>query len=186
MDGYALTPPFFPTPSFGWFFYGLMLVCCLALVATDLKSQRLPNRLTVSMLLLGLVMNLVRAIWLGINEEPGRYFGMTGIFGGLLEGLAFSLAGFAVAFVIFTVLWQLQKCGAGDVKMMAALGAWIGPFWFLFVFAGTIVAVLIVMVIWWIVAFISKRNPGLKISYALPASISVSVLMLWFWRTTWW
>lgn len=180
-----LIPPFFPNPAFGWLFYGLLLACCLALVATDLKSQRLPNRLTVAMLLLGIVMNLVRAIWLGMNEEPGRYFGMTGEFGGLLEGFTFSMAGFAVAFVVFTVLWQLQKCGAGDVKMMAALGAWIGPYWFLFVFAGTIVAVLAVMLVWWLVAFVTKRNPGLKISYALPACISVAVLTLWFWRATW-
>lgn len=181
-----MIPPFFPNAEFGWLFYGLMLACCLALVATDLKSQRLPNRLTVTMLLLGITMNLVRTIWLGVNGEPGRYFGLTGGFGGLLEGVAFSLAGFAVAFMVFTVLWQLQKCGAGDVKMMAALGAWIGPLWFLFVFAGTIIVVLFIMIIWWLVAFAMQRNPGLKISYALPASISVAGMMLWFWRATWW
>jgi prepilin peptidase CpaA len=177
-----LISPFFPHAAFGWLFYGLMLACCLALVATDLKSQRLPNRLTVTMLLLGIVMNLVRASWLGVHGEPGRYFGWTGFFGGFLEGITFSLAGFAVAFIFFTILWQLQKCGAGDVKMMAALGAWIGPYWFLFVLAGTIVAVLIIMLVWWLTAFVLKRNPGLKISYALPASISFAVLMLWFWR----
>lgn len=173
---------FFPSLPFGWFFYGLLLVCLLALVVSDLRQQRLPNYLTMPMLLLGLLLNLLRAAWLGQQGEAGRYFGLTGIGGGLVEGFCFSIAGLLIGFALFTLLWQLKKCGAGDVKLMAALGTWIGPLWFFFVFVGTIIATVFLMIIWWCYAWTMKRNPGLKISYALPAMISTAVMMLWFWR----
>lgn len=177
---------FFPDSTFAWLAYALMLACLMALVVTDLRIQRLPNFLTMPMLLLGLVINLVRAAWLGQQGEAGRYFGMTGIGGGLVEGFCFSMAGVVAGFAVFTVLWQLQKCGAGDVKLMAALGAWIGPMWFFFVFAGTIAATIVVMLVWWLYAYVKKQNPGLKLSYALPTMISTGLLMLWFWRRDLW
>lgn len=177
-----MTPPFFPDANFGWLFYGLLVACCLAAVITDLKWQRLPNYITVPTFVLGLVMNLIRSAWLGSNGEPGRYFGLTGIFGGIIEGLCFTIAGFAVAFAVFVVLLILKKCGAGDVKLMAAIGAWVGPVWFFFIFAGTIVAVIPILLSWWGYAFATKKNPGLKLSYALPAFISTSLMMLWLWR----
>lgn len=181
-----MPPSFFPDPAFGAIFYGLLIACCLALVVSDLKTQRLPNYLTMLMLLLGVVMNLIRSIWLGVLGEPGRYFGGTGVFAGIMESCSFSFTGLALAVALFTVLWQLKKCGAGDVKLMAALGAWVGPYWFLFLFAGTIVMVIPILLLWWTYAFAMKKNPGLKLSFALPAALSTALLMLWFWRKTWW
>jgi prepilin peptidase CpaA len=179
-----VTPPFFPDPIFAWVFYLALLACAFAAVVADLKTQRLPNVLTVTTFALGIVMNLIRGAWLGTQHEPGPYFGLTGPVGGAVEGLCFALAGFLVAFAFFFILWQLRACGAGDVKLMAAYAAWIGPLWFFFVFAGTIVAVLVVMVIWWLYAFATKKNPGLKLSYALPAALSLAPIMLWLWRKT--
>lgn len=173
---------FFPTPEFGWCFYGLLIVGLIALVYTDITRQRLPNILTVPLLLLGLVINVIRAAWLGMLGETGRFFGLAGTFGGIVEGLCFSGAGLLLGFMIFSMIWQLQKCGAGDVKLMAALGAWVGPLWWFFLFIGTIVAVVLVMIVWWAYAFITKHNPGLKLSYALPTLISASTLLIWFWR----
>lgn len=177
-----VTPAFFPDPTFGWLFYGLLVACCLAAVYTDLKWQRLPNYITLPACLLGLVMNLIRSGWLGTLNEPGRFFGLTGVSGGLVEGLSFAVAGFAVAFGLFVLLLILRKCGAGDVKLMAALGTWVGPLWFLFVFAGSIIAVIPILLIWWGYAYARKQNPGLKLSFALPALISVASVTLWLWR----
>jgi Flp pilus assembly protein protease CpaA len=174
--------PFFPDATFGWVFYGMMLVFMAALVVTDLRIQRLPNAITIPMLLVGVVMNIVRVAWLGSKHANFEFLGMTGAVGGAVMGLMISLAGVCVAFALFVFLWQFGKCGAGDVKLMAAVGAWISYLHFLFVFAGTIVAVVVVMLVWWGYAFTTKRNPGLKLSYALPCFISLSLLMLWFWR----
>ena len=45
----------------------------------------------------------------------------------MLDGLLFTLAGVAVAFAIMFGMWVLGVCGGGDVKLYAAVGAWVGP-----------------------------------------------------------
>lgn len=72
----------------------------------DLKTRRIPNYLTLGTALSGLAYNLV-----------GR--GLPG----LAEGFLGMLLGFA--FLILPYLWG--GMGAGDVKALAALGAWLGP-----------------------------------------------------------
>ena len=60
-------------------------------------------------------------------------------FGGAIAGLVFqivnggwtagaiSLAGWAVAIAMFLLPFALGGLGAGDVKLLGALGAWLGP-----------------------------------------------------------
>jgi prepilin peptidase CpaA len=43
-----------------------------------------------------------------------------------LAGLGFALLGFATGFGILLVLWLIGGGGGGDVKLMGALGAWLG------------------------------------------------------------
>jgi prepilin peptidase CpaA len=93
---------------------GFAMLC----VATDLHSRRIPNVLTGVGLLAGLALNAL-------------YFGG--------EGLAGSAAGLAVAFAVLLVPFALGGIGGGDVKMMAAVGALLGPR----VTAGALVAGLI-------------------------------------------
>ena len=81
---------------------GLTLVA----TATDLKNRRIPNWLTVSAAVLGLVFHVATA---GV------------------AGLWFSLGGFGVGFGILFVLWLIGGGGGGDVKLMGAVGAWVGP-----------------------------------------------------------
>ena len=71
----------------------------------DIRSRRIPNWLNVT----GLVVA----------------FGFHAIFNGI-EGLLPALGGFAVGFGILFVLWLIGGGGAGDVKLAAALGAWLG------------------------------------------------------------
>jgi prepilin peptidase CpaA len=91
----------------GW---GVALLVALWAGWLDWRFRRIPNWLTVSGFVMGLVSN-------------GLLSGWTGILAGL-EG-----AGIAIAVLIVPVI--LRGIGAGDLKLMIALGACLGPWKFL-------------------------------------------------------
>jgi len=72
----------------------------------DIRTRRIPNWLTLSGVVLGVALN-------------------TFLFE--INGLWFSLKGLGVAFGVYFVLYLLRAMGAGDVKLMAAVGAAAGP-----------------------------------------------------------
>jgi prepilin peptidase CpaA len=86
-----------------------LLICALivAIVGAvkDLRGRRIPNLLTYSGLLSGLAVRLAVSGW------PALKGGAVGV---LLAG------------GIFFVLFALGSVGGGDVKLMAAVGAWAG------------------------------------------------------------
>jgi Flp pilus assembly protein protease CpaA len=178
----AIVSSFFPNAAFAWLAYLTVAGLCLLTAAIDWKRLRIPNSMTLTILGCGLVMNSLRGVWLGWLGETGPYFQLTGPFGGLVESLCFSLAGFATGFVLFFVMWQLGACGGGDVKFMAALGAWLGPLWFLSVFVGTYVAVVLLLTVWWILALIQIVPARRAFSYAPPACLSLILCLAWIWR----
>jgi len=75
-------------------------------VGWDLAERRVPNVLTTSGALLGLA-------WALTTQGPA--------------GLAWSLGGCAVGLALFLPLFLVGGLGAGDVKLLAAFGAWLGP-----------------------------------------------------------
>jgi prepilin peptidase CpaA len=83
----------------------VVLVAVLACV-TDLRSRRIPNALTLSAALAGLL-----AHW--IVQGP--------------DGALFSASGWLVGLLVFLPFFLVRGMGGGDVKLMAALGAWLGP-----------------------------------------------------------
>lgn len=87
-----------------YLFIGAVLVALLGAV-TDVRSARLPNRLTYSALAAALILR-------------------TGLLG--WSGLKSGLVGIAIAGGLFCVLYVLGAMGGGDMKMMAAVGAWVG------------------------------------------------------------
>jgi prepilin peptidase CpaA len=85
----------------------LALAIVLALAsASDLRERRIPNAVTFPAILLGLVLNTV-------------FFGTDGLRDSA-QGLGLGLA---MLFGLFVLRWM----GAGDVKLMAAVGAIKGP-----------------------------------------------------------
>lgn len=82
-----------------------MVAASLAASVFDLKTRRIPNALTGPLLLAGLAWTAAVARWAGLVD---------GLCGAVL--LSFP----------FLVLWLLRAGGAGDAKMMMALGAWLG------------------------------------------------------------
>lgn len=74
--------------------------------ACDLRSRRIPNRVNVTILIVGLA---ARAALGGI------------------AGAAWGAAGAALGLALLLVPFQARWIGAGDVKLVAAIGAWLGP-----------------------------------------------------------
>lgn len=72
----------------------------------DVRYRRIPNWLTLAGLLLGFAINF------GIGPPEG--------------GVVFALEGFAVGFGVYMFLYVLRAMGAGDVKLMGAVGALVG------------------------------------------------------------
>lgn len=87
-----------------------MLLC--AAVTTDLRSRRIPNDLVLA----GLVMALSLHAFAMRGNTPA------------LAGPQWwaALAGAAVGLFMLMPLYLLRACGAGDVKLMAMVGAFVG------------------------------------------------------------
>ena len=106
--------------SFAWW---PMLIVLAVAVFTDLRARRIPNWLVLPFLLAGVVISPWRADWGGNSHSFGWH------------GFGQSIAGAGLSLLIFGFLFWLGGMGGGDVKLCAALGAWLGPvqmFWALF------------------------------------------------------
>ena len=89
--------------SFAWW----PTVTVLAVATfTDLRSRRIPNWLVLPFLVAGFVVSGWLLGWHGIVQ---------------------SVEGAGLGLVIYGVLFWMGGMGAGDVKLCAAIGAWIGP-----------------------------------------------------------
>jgi len=73
---------------------------------TDLRSRRIPNWLVLPFLLAGVVVSGWLYSWHGLGQ---------------------SLAGMALGGLLFGVFAWMGGMGMGDVKLCAAIGAWIWP-----------------------------------------------------------
>jgi prepilin peptidase CpaA len=83
----------------------------------DWRTHRIPNCLTVSGLFLGITLHTLIAGW---------------------RGALMSLEGAGLALVVLLPLVLMRALGAGDWKLMGAVGALLGPWMFLFVLLATI------------------------------------------------
>ncbi|WP_280155673.1 prepilin peptidase [Piscinibacter sp. XHJ-5] len=93
--------------------FAVLAVLLTAAVMSDVKSRRIPNRLVVHGLALAAGIHLV-SVFLGqaTLAPPALWSPLAG----MLAGLAFLLP-----------LYLIRACGAGDVKLMAMVGAFVGP-----------------------------------------------------------
>lgn len=90
------------------------LVMLLAVAATiDARTLRIPNWLTAGGAAIGVV--LAAAV-------PWQWLGPVWA----LQGLLWSLGGLAAALAILLPLYALRVMGAGDVKLVAMVGAFVG------------------------------------------------------------
>jgi prepilin peptidase CpaA len=83
-----------------------VVLTALAACVFDLRTRRIPNALTFGAALCAFAVALAL---------------------GGLSGLAWSMSGWLVAVAVFLPFFLLRGMGAGDVKLLGAMGAWLGP-----------------------------------------------------------
>ena len=90
-------------PLLNW---GVVIAASCYATVIDVRCRRIPNRLTFPLLLSGVIWALLS---------------------GGIPSLGDALLGMLIAGVPFITLWMIGGGGAGDAKMMLAIGAWLGP-----------------------------------------------------------
>jgi prepilin peptidase CpaA len=88
-----------------FYFTGVAAAVACGAAVCDVRTRRIPNRLTYTAVLAGLALRLGLAGWHG-----------------LLDGLLGLLTGGGIFFLLFLV----RGMGGGDVKLMGAIGSWAG------------------------------------------------------------
>ncbi len=82
------------------------LIVLLVATVVDIRSRRIPNWLSLPFLIIGVAGSAIR------GGPPAFWQSVAGV------GVAIALAG---------ILCYLRGMGMGDLKLCAAVGAWIGP-----------------------------------------------------------
>jgi prepilin peptidase CpaA len=110
---------------------GQILLGALVAVAAvfDIRYRRIPNWLVLAGILVGLAWNISSSGW---------------------SGLARASEGLGLGFILYFPLYLLRARGAGDVKLLAAVGAVTGPWNCLWIFMltavlGGVIAVVLLM-----------------------------------------
>lgn len=85
--------------------FGCACVTGVVACVTDARSRRIPNALTLSSAALAVAVRLATA-------------GPAGAFAGVV--------GMVVGLLLFMPLFVVRGLGGGDVKLLAAFGAWVG------------------------------------------------------------
>jgi prepilin peptidase CpaA len=108
----------------GWLPFVPLVVMLLVASVLDLRERRIPNWLTLSLLVGGMV--------------------QAGLGSGTVSPASSGL-GILVGFVLMFLPFALGALGGGDVKLLAAVGAWLGPMPTVGVFAAAAVVGMIIV-----------------------------------------
>lgn len=106
----------------------LLIVLITSSAYLDLRSKRIPNYLTLTGIILGIIINIY---------SNGR------------QGLVFSLFGTFIGLLMLLIPFILGGMGGGDVKLMAAIGALKGWRFVLLttIYSGLVGGIIIIIII---------------------------------------
>jgi prepilin peptidase CpaA len=147
-----------------------LLAALFSLIAgwTDWRSRRIPNWLTVPGLAIGILANLIIFGWAGCKA---------------------SLMGAGLGLLLLLPFVAIRSLGAGDWKLVGALGAFLGPERLLLVLLGTFLVngiMAVILIIWKRRVWRTVRNmasmagslltfhmPGPEVSLDNPGSLKI-------------
>lgn len=164
-------------------FYISAIAVAVVAAIWDLRTRRIPNLLTFGSALLAIVAHT---------------------YTGGVTAAGWSLAGWFVGVLFFLPIFALRGMGAGDVKLLAALGAWLGPGPIVWValfslVAGGVIGLLVALGygyltqaltnIWWMFSYWKAEGPkpvpqvtlatqkGPRLAYAVPVFAGLMVTL---------
>ena len=133
--------------------WGVAIGASMVAAVCDLRTRRIPNRLTFSVLGLALLW----AIWAG---------GLNGFVESIIACLILAFP--------FVVLFVFAGGGAGDAKLMGALGAWLG-------IADGLVALVVVIIVgalWGLTLAVARKQLRAVLGRLLVMVRTVTLLVL--------
>ena len=137
-----------------YFFLIIILICGVC----DLKTRIIPNIITIPLVLLCL------------------------LYQAYLGHIASSLVGLVIGFGIGAICFAAKGMGGGDVKLMAAIGVYLGAYSFISVlFIASALSV-----VWGIVQFLKNKVTSdetinnLKMSIPFGTCLSIAVVCIYF------
>jgi len=126
-----------------------MLAMLVIAAAVDWRTRRIPNWLTVLMMLSGLAGSFLA----GHVASPGQ-----------------AMLGMVVGFAIPFGLFAMGALGGGDVKLLAGIGAWLGPLIVVKIFRAAAVVGMVIVLIQ------SAKQKRLSALFRNSAVLSVSLI----------
>ena len=133
----------------------------IPLVVADIRHQVLPDVLTITLFLSGLLATILL---------PSTSFSAA------ILGAALGSGSFLALRLIYLRFRGVEALGLGDVKLVAGLGAWFGPTWlpFLVLLAagGGLLSTLVH-------SWIKKRTISTMLKVPFGAYLGVSALLIW-------
>jgi len=191
----------FSDTVFAWVFVVSLLTMLIIAAVIDIRTTKIPKKLTLTIAGGGILINIVRGACLGNQGLDTWMLGAGSAWLGALDGLLFSLLGLIIAFILFFGMWMLGSCGGGDVKLCAGIGAWIGAVYTIFLLLASVVALVL-----WIAGKIvvggglpslkkmrptprhpkgNKKKveiPRNRMTFSAPAALAAAAVMLWVFR----
>lgn len=113
--------------------FAVFAVLLIIATVTDFRIQKIPNLITFTGCLVGILLSAFLA-------ESATH------------SLLSSLAGVTLALALFLPVYAFGKFGAGDVKLLAMVGAFIGPLGVVWASVFTLIAGGILALVWLVFA----------------------------------
>lgn len=103
------------SPEFaGWLVGAILLLGLVVAAWIDTDRRVIPNWISYPLISFGVITNLVMTVTVDENQVNN-------------VGIQASLTGAAICFFLMLVLYLANATGGGDVKLAAAIGAFLGP-----------------------------------------------------------
>ena len=132
-------------------------------VLIDFRQHRIPNSLCLCLVLFGFIFQVSLSGWIGV---------------------AYWASGLVAGLILFLPFYILKGMGAGDVKMLAAIGSGLGPLNIIFAAGYTLIAGGVMGLFWWLGSRLRRLGDVGAAIAKLPYTTKQYFFSAWFYFRT--